>query len=45
MATQMAVTFALSGDTARAQALADEKDADADLPVLIEAKKEYAKLK
>ncbi len=46
----MARAAVLQGDAAKAKQMYDEffrlwKDADADLPVLIEAKKEYAKLK
>ena len=42
--------YALSGDTAKAQAayqdfLALWKDADPDIPILVAAKSEYAKLK
>jgi eukaryotic-like serine/threonine-protein kinase len=46
----LARAYALSGDTAKAQAayqdfLALWKDADPDVPILVAAKSEYAKLK
>jgi predicted Zn-dependent protease len=45
----LARAYVLQGDTAKARAAYDEflafwKDADADIPILTEAKAEYAKL-
>lgn len=46
----LARAVALAGDTARSRKIFEEffalwKDADSDLPILVEAKKEYDKLK